>query len=70
MGNHERPAAARHSKGEKTLLDFRVVWIIKGIGQRVTKDRGSLLKAHAMLLQVGGGLVRVPFEEHLWSLTK
>jgi len=66
--NHERPTLARQPEGQKPLLAFGVVRVVKGVSKRVFEDRGSLLKTDAMLFQIGGGFVRVPLKEHGWSL--
>lgn len=50
------------SKGQKTPLAYRVIWVIECEGNRVLEYRSRLLKRDAMLAQVGRGFLCVPIK--------
>jgi hypothetical protein len=59
--HQQGPLPVRHPQQERAV---RIDCALDGNGELVAKDRCRLLEGHAVLLQVGGGLLHVPGEVH------
>jgi hypothetical protein len=56
----EEAALLGKSKCEETTLTFGMIGIVESDGQRITKDGGRLLKRDFVVMQIRGGLLRIP----------
>lgn len=60
VGDDQDAAAGGYAECEEALLERGMVWVGVGQGERVVKDRDSLLKADAVLPKVWGRPPRIP----------
>ena len=60
VADHEKPQATAQAEQDKPVFLFRVIRVIDELGVLVCEDRLSVVKAHAVLAQVGCRLLGDP----------
>jgi hypothetical protein len=70
MCHDQDAAAARHAYSDKTLLLERMLGIWEGCRQWILERGNSFSEGDAVLPEVGGGLCRIPFDDHAPSIAE
>lgn len=64
MRDDQQALPQREPKGHEPLFRARVVGIVERKGESIAEDSGGLVEADAVLPEVCGRLVGIPFKVH------
>jgi hypothetical protein len=52
MRNHQEALVPRYANGNETIFHFRMIRVVNGNAEGVSKRRGGFIERDAMLLQI------------------